>query len=212
MAIVQIKTLGLRQYEPVWRQMQDFSASREADTPDECWVVEHFPVYTIGSGGTEHHLLRQNGIEVIQVDRGGEITYHGPGQVVLYPLLDLKRLKMTVGGLVSLLEQSVIDLLAEEGVMGERLPGAPGVYVQGAKIAALGLRVRRGMSYHGLSLNVDMDLKPFLDINPCGYAGLRVTQTHDVGILKDKKYLSKRLAEGFACKLGYTSISKLKRK
>ncbi|HVC48888.1 MAG TPA: lipoyl(octanoyl) transferase LipB [Burkholderiales bacterium] len=207
MNTIQIKDLGLMPYEPVWRQMQAFSAARGPNIQDTCWIVEHFPVYTIGSGGSPSHLLRDNGINLIKVDRGGEITYHGPGQVVLYPLLDLNRLNINVAGLVRLLEQAAINLLAENGVTGDRIAGAPGVYVDGAKIAALGLRVRRGMSYHGLSLNVDMDLSPFLDINPCGFSGLKVTQTRDVGITSSRTLLADRLFDHFVQELGYTRIS-----
>ncbi|MDE3020367.1 MAG: lipoyl(octanoyl) transferase LipB [Pseudomonadota bacterium] len=207
MNTVQIKDLGLMPYEPVWRQMQAFSVARGPNTQDACWIVEHFPVYTIGSGGSPSHLLRDNGINLIKVDRGGEITYHGPGQVVFYPLLDLSRLSINVAGLVRLLEQAAINLLAENGVTGDRIAGAPGVYVDGAKIAALGLRVRRGMSYHGLSLNVDMDLSPFLDINPCGFSGLKVTQTRDVGITSSRTLLADRLFDHFVQELGYTRTS-----
>lgn len=156
--------------------MQAFTATRTADTPDELWLCEHPPVFTQGLAGKPEHLLRDIGIPVVKIDRGGQITFHGPGQVVCYLLLDLKRRGLTVKGLVNRMEQAVIDLLAGHGVAAERLAGAPGVYVNGAKIAALGLKVKNGCSYHGLSFNVAMDLSPFAAINPCGYAGMAVTQ------------------------------------
>ncbi len=157
--------------------MRDFSAARTAATPDEAWLCQHPPVFTQGLAGKPEHLLRDIGIPVVKIDRGGQITYHGPGQLVAYLLLDLKRNGLTVKGLVNRMEQTVIDLLAEYGIAAERRPGAPGVYVDGAKIAALGLKIKNGYSYHGLSLNVAMDLTPFTAINPCGYEGLAVTQT-----------------------------------
>ncbi len=160
--------------------MQDFTAARTAETPDEIWIVEHPPVYTLGQAGKPEHILKDVGIPIVKIDRGGQVTYHGPGQVVIYLLLDLPRLKIKVRELVSAIEQAVIDLLAAHGVTAERRDGAPGVYVGEAKIAALGLRIRNGCSYHGVSLNVDMDLSPFAAINPCGYAGLKVIQTKDL--------------------------------
>jgi lipoyl(octanoyl) transferase len=159
--------------------MRDFTAARNAETADEIWLCQHPPVFTQGLAGKPEHLLRHIGIPVVKVDRGGQITYHGPGQLVAYLLLDLKRNGLTVKGLVSLMEQAVIDLLAEHGVAAERRSGAPGVYVRGAKIAALGLKIKNGCSYHGLSLNVAMDLTPFSAINPCGYEDLAVTQMAD---------------------------------
>lgn len=177
-----VKRLGRVDYAPTFQAMQDFTASRTADTPDELWIVEHPPVYTLGQAGKPEHILRDVGIPLVQIDRGGQVTYHGPGQVVIYLLLDLPRLKVKVRELVTAIEQAVIDLLAEYGVTAERRDGAPGVYVGDAKIAALGLRIRNGCSYHGVSLNVDMDLSPFDAINPCGYAGLQVIQTKDVNI------------------------------
>ncbi|MFN3884048.1 MAG: lipoyl(octanoyl) transferase LipB [Rhodocyclaceae bacterium] len=171
-----VRRLGRVEYGPTWRAMQDFTAARGADTPDELWLCEHPPVFTLGLAGRPEHLLKDIGIPLVKIDRGGQITYHGPGQLVAYLLLDLKRRGLTVKTLVGLIEQAVIDLLAEYGVPGERLAGAPGVYVGGAKIAALGLRIRNGCCYHGLALNVAMDLSPFAAINPCGYAGMAVTQ------------------------------------
>ncbi len=177
-----VKRLGRVDYEPTFQAMQDFTAGRTAETPDELWIVEHPPVYTLGQAGKPEHILEEVGIPVIRIDRGGQVTYHGPGQVVIYLLLDLPRLKIKVRELVTTIEQGVIDFLAAHDVVAERRAGAPGVYVGEAKIAALGLKIKNGCSYHGLSLNVDMDLSPFTAINPCGYAGLRITQTRDLGI------------------------------
>ena len=162
--------------------MQDFTARREPDTPDELWLLEHPPVYTQGQAGRAEHLITATVIPVVPIDRGGQITYHGPGQVVAYVLVDLRRRGYGIRELVTRMEQAVIDLLAAHGVVATRLAGAPGVYVDGAKIAALGLRVKHGCTYHGLAFNVDMDLTPFAAINPCGYAGMRVTQCRDLGV------------------------------
>lgn len=178
-----VRWLGQVDYEPTWQAMMDFTAQRNADTTDELWLVEHPPVFTLGQAGKPEHLLRDVGIPVVQIDRGGQITYHGPGQLVVYVLLDLTRRKLKVRELVTCLEQAIIDLLAEYQVTVDRKAGAPGVYTEsGAKIAALGLRIRNGCSYHGLSLNVDMDTSPFLAINPCGYAGMAVAQTRDFNL------------------------------
>ena len=177
-----IKRLGCVDYGPTFQAMQDFTATRTPDTADELWIVEHPPVYTLGQAGKPDHILRDIGIPLVKIDRGGQVTYHGPGQVVIYILLDLARLKIKVRELVTAIEQAVIDLLASQGITAERRDGAPGVYVGKAKIAALGLRIRNGCSYHGVSLNVDMDLSPFAAINPCGYAGLEVIQTKDLNI------------------------------
>jgi len=180
---VLIRRLGLAQYEPTWRAMQTFTAERNSGTPDELWLVEHPPVYTLGLNGKSQHLPRtNNGIPVVKVDRGGQITYHGPGQIVVYALLDLRRRGLGVRALVRKLENAVIELLADYGIEANGRDDAPGVYVAGAKVAALGLRVRNGCCFHGLSVNVDMDLSPFRAIDPCGYPGLRVTQLRDLGI------------------------------
>ncbi|MBL8486470.1 MAG: lipoyl(octanoyl) transferase LipB [Rhodocyclaceae bacterium] len=179
---VVVRRLGQVPYEPTWRAMQEFTAARDADAPDEIWLCEHPPVFTLGQAGRPEHLLRDVGIPVVKIDRGGQITFHGPGQVVAYLLLDLRRRDLKVRELVSRMEQAVIDALAGWGLPGERLAGAPGVYVKGAKIAALGLRVRNGCSYHGLALNVDMDLSPFSAINPCGYEGMPVTSLRLLGV------------------------------
>ena len=200
-----VRRLGLVEYQHAYDRMREFSAARTATTPDELWLLEHPPVYTLGQAGKPEHLLRENGIPVVPVDRGGQVTYHGPGQVVAYVLLELRRRGLTVKRLVCLLEQAVIDLLAGHGVEGARSPGAPGVYVHGAKVAALGLRVRGGATYHGLALNVDMDLAPFRDINPCGYEGLAVTQLADLGIGLSTAAAADALAERLADALRQTA-------
>ncbi|MGH8623110.1 MAG: lipoyl(octanoyl) transferase LipB [Burkholderiales bacterium] len=180
---VLLRGLGRVEYEPTWRAMQTFTATRAPSAADEIWLLEHPPVYTLGVAGRAEHLPRvANGIPVVKTDRGGQITYHGPGQVVLYTLLDLRRRGLAVRPLVRLLELSVIDLLAACGVSATARIEAPGVYVAGAKIAALGLRIRDGCCYHGLALNVDMDLSPFHAIDPCGYSGLAVTQARELGM------------------------------
>lgn len=184
-----VRRLGTVDYLASLARMREFTAARTADTPDELWLLEHPPVYTVGQGAS--HGPVANGIPVIKSDRGGNITYHGPGQVVLYALVDLGRRGIRVKQFVSLLEQSVIDLV---GRRAQRKPGAPGVYVDGAKLAALGIRVRQGRAYHGLSLNVDMDLSPFLAIAPCGYPGLAVTQLRDLGIATSLDEAAGRLA------------------
>lgn len=185
--------LGVADYEPTWRAMREFTATRNEGTSDELWLLEHPPVFTLGLAGRPEHLLRETGIRLIKIDRGGQITYHGPGQTVVYLMVDLARRGLKVRELVECIEEAVIDLLGRSGVVGERLAGAPGVYVDGAKIAALGLRVTRGCSYHGVALNVDMDLSPFSAINPCGYEGMRVTQLRDVGINLNLRQAGERL-------------------
>lgn len=175
-----LRRLGRVDYAPTLEAMREFTAARGPDTPDEIWLLEHPPVFTLGMAGKREHLLEDIGIPVVPIDRGGQVTYHGPGQVVAYLLLDLRRRGYGVRELVRRIEQAVIDLLAQAGVAGERLAGAPGVYVAGAKIAALGLRVKNGCTYHGLALNVDMDLSPYRAINPCGYAGMAVTQLSEL--------------------------------
>lgn len=189
---VRVLPLGLIEYEVALNRMREFTVQRGEDTPDELWLLEHPPVYTLGLAADRSHGPKaDNGIPVVQVERGGEVTYHGPGQAVLYTLVDLARRGIKVKQFVAMLEQSVIDLLDGRG---ERKPGAPGIYVDGAKVAALGIRVTRGCSFHGLALNVDMDLAPFRAIDPCGYPGLQVTQTRDLGIAGDVATLGRRLA------------------
>ena len=179
---VLLRHLGRTEYRRTWQAMVDFNAARDEHTVDELWCCEHFPVFTLGQAGKPEHLLTDLGIPLVKTDRGGQITYHGPGQAVLYLLLDLNRRRLKVRDLVTRIEQAVIDLLAEHAVAAARHAGAPGVYVGPAKVAALGLRVRKGGCYHGVSLNVAMDLSPFKAINPCGYAGMPVTQTSDLGV------------------------------
>ncbi|MDP2784656.1 MAG: lipoyl(octanoyl) transferase LipB [Sulfurimicrobium sp.] len=203
-ASLKVRYLGIVEYEPTFQAMQDFTAQRNAETPDEIWLLQHPPVYTQGLAGKPEHLLRTSQIPVVKIDRGGQITYHGPGQVVAYILLDLKRHGMGVKELVRRMEQAVIDLLAVHGVLAARRDKAPGVYVNNAKIAALGLRIRNNCSYHGLCLNVDMDLTPYASINPCGYAGLEVTQTRDQGVNADADTLAEELARHLLLQLGYT--------
>ncbi len=176
-----VRELGRQAYEPVWRAMQRFTDARDETTDDEIWLVEHDPVFTLGQAGKPEHVLAPGDIPVIHVDRGGQVTYHGPGQIVAYPLFDLKRIKVGVREYVNRIEQAIIDTTAEWNIHAERKDGAPGVYVAGAKIAALGIRVRRGCTFHGLSFNIGMDLEPFHRINPCGYQGLQVTTLADLG-------------------------------
>ncbi|AZZ95420.1 lipoyl(octanoyl) transferase LipB [Hahella sp. KA22] len=171
-----VRRFSLMPYEPVWRAMQDFTQQRDAETTDEVWLLQHEPVFTQGQAGDAEHVLFPGDIPVVQVDRGGQVTYHGPGQLMVYLLLDLRRLKMGARDLVTMIENTLVDTLAGYGIEAHARKDAPGVYVGDAKIASLGLRIRRGSSFHGLALNVDMDLEPFLRINPCGYQGLRMTQ------------------------------------
>jgi lipoyl(octanoyl) transferase len=198
---VRVVQLGLSPYESTLKAMREFTARRGPDTADEFWLLEHPPVYTLGLAADPAHGPRiASDIPVVQVERGGEVTYHGPGQLVLYALVDLARRGIKVKQFVAMLEQSVIDLL--EG-RGERKPGAPGVYVDGAKVAALGIRVSRGCAFHGLALNVDMDLSPFDAIDPCGYPGLKVTQTRDLGFGFTVAAAGTRLAEILIGKLDH---------
>jgi len=200
-----LRQLGRADYEPTWRAMQDFTAARDADTADEIWLLEHPPVFTLGLNSKPEHLLNPDNIPVIKIDRGGQVTYHGPGQLVVYVLLDIARRSLGVQQLVQWMEQAVIDLLAEQQVEAVGRRDAPGVYVAGRKIAALGLRVKRGRTYHGLALNVDMDLEPFNRINPCGYPGMQVTQLRDLGISLDMDAVSDRLLSHLTRLLGYTA-------
>ena len=182
-----IRHLGLTEYASTWRAMREFTAARTATSPDEIWLTEHPPIYTLGLAGRREHLLRDNGIEAIKVDRGGQVTYHGPGQLVAYTLLDLARAGLGIRDTVRRFERAVIRWLETLGVAAFAKPGAPGVYTMldgaDAKIAALGLKVSRGCTYHGLSVNVAMDLSPFSDIDPCGFPGLAVTQLRDLGVV-----------------------------
>ena len=189
-----VRRLGLAEFQPTYAAMRQFTTSRADDTPDEIWLLEHPPVYTAGLACRPEHLPRESGIPLERIDRGGQITYHGPGQVVMYTLLDLARRNLKIRTFVGLLEQAVIATLARYKVLALRKTGAPGIYVDGAKIAALGLRVRSRGCYHGVALNVDMDLAPFLAIDPCGYPGLAVTQARDLGIAASAGELGEQLA------------------
>ncbi len=201
----QVRDLGRQTYVPVWRAMQGFTDARTADTLDEIWLVEHDPVFTLGQAGKAEHVLLPGDIPVVHVDRGGQVTYHGPGQIVAYPLLDLKRLKIGVRDYVCKIEQAVIDTLDHWNIHAARRDGAPGVYVGDAKVAALGIRVRRGCTFHGLAFNIAMDLSPFHRINPCGYAGLQVTSMSDLGgpssVDAVKRVLLERMAAQFGLQL-----------
>jgi len=202
-----IRNLGLKDYLSVWHDMQTFTLDRDENTDDEIWLVQHPPVYTLGLNGKREHIIKENDIPVIPVDRGGQITYHGPGQIVAYVLCDIQRQKLSVHEFVNAIEQSIIDLLASLSITAKRQKGAPGVYVDNKKIAALGLRIKKGRSYHGLSLNVDMDLQPFKDINPCGYPDLEVIQLLDLGVNEDLESLNTRLVEYIKSNLGYNATS-----
>ncbi len=179
--MITIRDLGRQSYEPLWRAMQSFTNDRDAETPDEIWFCEHEPVFTLGINSAEEHLLAPGDIPVVQIDRGGQVTYHGPGLLMIYPLIDLRRAGLGVRDLVSALEQSVVDLAAEYGIVAAARPEAPGVYVEGDKLASVGLRIRRGCSFHGMALNVDADLEPFSRINPCGFSGLKMTDLKRLG-------------------------------
>lgn len=190
-----LHSLGLVEYQPTWEAMKRFTDERTVETRDEIWLVQHPPTYTQGLAGLPEHLLNATEIPVVKIDRGGQITYHGPGQIVAYLLLDLRRWRLNVRELVSLMEQAVVDLLGEYGVAAKNRLDAPGVYVGNAKIASLGLKIKRGCCYHGLALNVDMNLAPYNSINPCGYSGLRVTQCVELGITAGMSELQAELAQ-----------------
>ena len=200
---LKIRRLGRQPYEATWKAMSAFTDNRTADTPDELWLLEHDPVFTQGQAGKAEHVLAPGDIPVVQVDRGGQVTYHGPGQIVGYPLIDLRRVGVGVRELVHRIEQTLIDTLAHWNIVAERVEGAPGVYVAGAKVAALGLRVRRGCSFHGLAFNVNMDLEPYHRINPCGYKGLAVTQVLDLGGPSRLSDVEDALVEEFCRQFGF---------
>lgn len=205
---LEVIKLGRQDYASCWQAMSEFTNQRTPETLDQLWLVEHSPVFTQGQAGKAEHVLFPGDIPVVQTDRGGQITYHGPGQLVAYPLLDLRRLKIGVRELVTALEQTIISTLARYGIDSAAKPDAPGVYVDGAKIASLGLRVRRGCSFHGLALNIDMDLSPFGRINPCGYQGLAMTQIRDlIADYPDLTHVQGQLVMEFARKLGYETCT-----
>jgi lipoyl(octanoyl) transferase len=202
---LKIRRLGRQPYEATWKAMSAFTDQRGPDTPDELWLLEHDPVFTLGQAGKMEHVLAPGDIPVVPVDRGGQVTYHGPGQIVGYPLIDLRRAGVGVREMVHKIEQAIIDTLDHWNIGAERVEGAPGVYVAGAKVAALGLRVRRGCSFHGLAFNVDMDLEPFHRINPCGYKGLQVTQVLDLGGPSRLADVEDALVEEFCRQFGFTA-------
>jgi lipoyl(octanoyl) transferase len=200
-----VRSYGSRPYTQVWEQMKTFTDERSAETEDELWLVEHPPVFTLGQAGKREHILNPGDIAIVQSDRGGQVTYHGPGQLVGYLLIDLRRRRLGVRDLVSGIENALIDFLASQGIIAQARKEAPGVYVGAAKIAALGLRIRKGRSYHGFSLNVDMDLEPFTRINPCGYEGLEVTQLRLQGVEMDVHGASVQLVDHLKHRFGYDS-------
>lgn len=202
---VHIRSLGMLDYTTTWHAMQEFTRLRDATTPDEIWLLQHRPVFTQGQAGKAEHLLAPGDIPVVQVDRGGQVTYHGPGQLVAYLLVDLRRKHLGARDLVTRIENSLVKTLAGQGIHAAPRPGAPGVYVNDRKIASLGLRIRHGCSFHGLALNVDMDLEPFLRINPCGYAGLQMTQMSALVERPDFNLICQRLATHLGDELGYTA-------
>ena len=204
--VLQVSQLGLRDYAQTWRAMRDYTDRRGPDTVDALWLVQHPAVFTLGQAGRPEHVLNPGDIPVLQSDRGGQVTYHGPGQVVAYLLLDLRRAGIGIKRLVHLLEQAVIDVLAPYGIRAAARPDAPGVYVDGAKIASIGLRVRHGCCYHGIALNVDLDLEPFQRINPCGYAGLQVTRLADLAPGIAPAQAAQDLAEAIADGLGLSAV------
>lgn len=210
-APIELYDLGHQAYLPVWESMRTLTDTRDAQTPDQFWLVEHDPVFTQGQAGKPEHLLLPGDIPVVHVDRGGQVTYHGPGQVVLYPLLDVRRGKIGVRDLVTALENAVIDVLSHFGVNARARPDAPGVYVMTevgeAKIASLGLRIRRGASFHGVALNVEGDLTPFLRINPCGYAGMSMVKLADLVALPSNHRVGEQLAEALAIRLDRELVS-----
>lgn len=202
-----IRDLGIQDYQPIWQAMQDFTANRDDSTADELWCLQHPSVFTMGLNGKKEHLLNIKNIPVINIDRGGQVTYHGPGQLVVYTLIDLKRLNIGVKELVTIIEKSIIQLLEQYGIEAKGRDNAPGVYVDEAKIAALGLRIKKDKSYHGLSLNIDMDLTPFQQINPCGYAGMAVTQIKDLKPELNLSHIKTDLITYLSQLLGYAKDS-----
>jgi len=203
-----VRDLGLLPYEPTWLRMQAFTNERDADAVDEIWSLQHEPVFTQGQAGKQEHLLNPGDIPVVQVDRGGQVTYHGPGQAIIYLMLNLKRKKVGVRELVTIMEDAVVDTLNDFQVKAYAKPDAPGVYVDDRKIASLGLRVRRGCSFHGLALNLAMDLEPFLRINPCGYAGMEMTQLGMLVEDLDQAQASQYLLNHLISKLGYSEVTR----
>ena len=206
-----VRSLGLQEYEPLWRAMQQFTEQRDAQTADEIWFTEHPPVFTLGLNASREHLLAPGDIPVIQIDRGGQVTFHGPGQLMIYPLIDLKRSNLGVRDLVTALEQSVVDMAADLNIDAAARADAPGVYVEDRKLASVGLRVRRSASYHGMALNVDVDLEPFSRINPCGYSDLEMTDLVRLGINESMQQVADRVQKHLLAHLGMTAKSGVRR-
>ena len=207
--MIVVRSLGRQAYEPLWRRMQAFTDERQADTADELWFCEHPSVFTLGLNARREHLLAPGDIPVVQVDRGGQVTYHGPGQLMIYPLIDIRRARLGVRELVTGLEQSVVDLVADFGLRAAARPEAPGVYVEGRKIASVGLRIRRGASFHGMALNIDVDLEPFSRINPCGFRDLEVTDLRALGITASRADIESRVCELLLSRLGLAQAEKV---
>lgn len=204
---VLVRQLAIEPYTPTWEKMQAFTDTRDENARDEIWLLQHEPVFTQGQAGKAEHLLATGDIPVVQVDRGGQVTYHGPGQLIVYLMINLRRRKLGVREMVDIMERTLVDLLADYGIDAYAKPDAPGVYVENAKIASLGLRVRRGCSFHGLALNLDMDMEPFLRINPCGYAGMPMTQLSELTEMPELKDLMQKLVDHLVGKIGYTHVS-----
>jgi len=194
---VKTRFRGRQDYVPLWHEMRDFTDTRDADTPDEIWFCEHPPVFTLGLNAAKEHLLAPGDIPVVQIDRGGQVTFHGPGQLMIYPLIDIRRANIGVRRLVTALEQSVVDLAAEYDVNAAARADAPGVYVDGRKLASVGLRIRRGASFHGMALNVEIDLEPFSRINPCGYEELEMTDLHRLGVALQLEETAEKITPHF---------------
>jgi lipoyl(octanoyl) transferase len=197
-----VRDLGRQDYEPLWRRMQAFTDTRDAATTDELWFAEHPPVFTLGMAASREHVLAPGDIPLVQIDRGGQVTYHGPGQLMIYPMIDVRRARIGVRALVTALERSVVRMLAPHGIDAAGRRDAPGVYADGRKLASIGLRIRRGASYHGMALNVDMDLEPFSRINPCGFTGLEVTDLHTLGATLTLREAAESLAPLLLDELG----------
>jgi lipoyl(octanoyl) transferase len=204
--VINIRSLGQQDYEPLWRAMQRFTDERDTNTIDEIWFTEHPPVFTLGLNASREHLLAPGDIPIVQIDRGGQVTYHGPGQLMIYPLIDLKRSGIGVRVLVTALEQSVVDLAAEFGLIAASRADAPGVYCDGSKLASVGLRIRRGASYHGMALNVDVDLEPFSRINTCGFRDLEVIDLRGLGVTAKRPDIESRIAGHLLRHLGLDSL------
>jgi lipoyl(octanoyl) transferase len=204
-----VRRLGLVEYEPTWRAMQRFTDERNAATPDEIWFLEHPPVFTLGMNASTAHVLVPGDIPVVQIDRGGQVTYHGPGQLVVYPLVDLRRAKLGVRDIVTALEQSVIQLASDFGITAETRRGAPGIYVADKKLGSVGIRIRRHSSYHGLAVNVNLDLEPFSRINPCGYEGLQMTQLAELGGPDSVERAADALEPYLLRALGFSAVARV---